>query len=292
MRVLVTGASGFVGSRVCSALETAGHTVVAVSGRSDPVSTAGTWITADLLHVDSLDGVGSVDAVAHLAAVLPGTGVPDDSVAEMNRQIDDTVFSFARKLGAQVVFASTTAVYGQGRSEESLRECRTPVPKSRYAEQKLRSEHVARELELRFTALRICAPYGPAQRVRTVMQRFTHRAAMGEPLLYHGTGAREQDFTWVDDIAAAFVKSFAGVNGTYNIAGGQPISMLELATLVARVAGLDESMAQRSGEDDPQEGLRARFSIDLAERNLGWVPRMSLPDGIAACVAAHRRARK
>ncbi|MGH9721280.1 MAG: hypothetical protein ACRD8O_13775, partial [Bryobacteraceae bacterium] len=77
-----------------------------------------------------------------------------------------------------------------------------------------------------------------------------------------------------------------GVTGIFNIASAQPVSMKTLAELVVRAAPGCQSQVRPSGEPDTQEGATALVSIDKAARMLGWKPRTSLEDGIAACVRA------
>lgn len=139
------------------------------------------------------------------------------------------------------------------------------------------------ERGLPYTVLRINAPYGPGQATRTVLRIFLERASKGLALLYHGSGSREQDFTHVDDVADAVVAAaFRQRTGTYNISGGEPIAMKQLAELVIRCVPMCGSTVAPSGQDDPQEGVPARYSTRRALAELGWRPSIALACGIRA----------
>jgi nucleoside-diphosphate-sugar epimerase len=146
------------------------------------------------------------DIIVHLAAESPNSFYGDEArrLAESNSQIDYNVFKFCTETGTGLIYASGTSVYGfeDGRIK---RESGDIDPVGPYVEQKAESERVGLELfplrGLQFAALRICAPYGPGQNARTVLNIFIERALNGMPLLYHGTGSRQQDYSYISDIA-------------------------------------------------------------------------------------------
>lgn len=294
--VLVTGALGFLGRAVCRALVDAGNQVLATWHRQAPAldHPAIRWIRADLTAADPLSGEGGVEfaCVMHLAAVLPtGTVTPEDA-ARVNRRIDETVFRIAAVRRATVVYASGTSVYGELRGDASVAEDATATPIDPYPMAKLAGERSGAEIVGaaggRFVSLRVCAPYGPEQAARTVLQVFIERALKAESVSYYGSGSREQSFTFVTDATAAFLLALDTGEGCYNIAGGPPVTMKELAFIVAELARAPARLVQAAGSPDPQEGLRARFDTRRAARELGWVQRVALREGIARCLAARR----
>lgn len=293
--VLITGASGFLGLEVCRALAGAGHQVVAVRHRRDGTfkHPAVRWIRADLSAAGLPRGAdrSGFGAIVHLAAMLPSGTVTAEEAARVNRRIDDRVFKMAATQGATVVYASGTSVYGELREDVPVDERAEPAPLGPYPLAKLEGERTGAEAVRsgggRFVALRVCAPYGPGQAVRTVIQLFVERALAGEPLLYFGTGSREQAFTFVSDAAAAFRLALGAGEGCYNIAGGPVITMKDLAATVAELAGRP-ALVQASGRPDPEEGRRARFDTGRAARELGWIPHVPLRDGLLRCIRARQ----
>ena len=193
-----------------------------------------------------------------------------------------------------LVYASGTTVYGfhDNTSEAALPEDATLHPPGPYIEEKVWAENegirIATKTGISFTALRICAPYGPGQASKTVLNIFMDRALRNEKLYYYGNGSREQDFTYADDIGRAFVLALQGDGGIFNIAGGHLTSMRELAELVAALTGLDSSQVQAAGKTDPQDGVLARFDISAARKRLSWQPEVTLKRGIQLCIESRR----
>jgi nucleoside-diphosphate-sugar epimerase len=144
----------------------------------------------------------------------------------------------------------------------------------------------------RATILRISAPYGPGQRNRTVLRIFIERAISSMDLLYFGTGDRTQDFTSATDVAQAVICSIRRKRGgVFNIAGGNPISMKELAKLVVKCVSGCRSKIVPAGVPDSQESYRADFEILKAKRELGWAPQISLTEGVKQWIGFLRQAR-
>jgi len=297
MKILVTGAGGFIGEYTCTFLVRRGHKVIPLlrSGSQAEVfkNNYGTVLVADLLEPDSLEvGIQTKpDTVIHLAAMLPTsfTGKQAKRIADMNKKIDENVFHFCKSIRVGALYASGASVYGLGDGEIKT-ETSTCNPIGHYVAEKLYGEEMGKDIlrceGLQFTSLRINAPYGPNQKTRTVMNVFIERAIQGLPLLYHGFGTRQQDFIYVDDIAEAISLAIEkGKSGVFNISGGRPVSMKELAELVFRSVNGCQSSIQPSGDEDPQERSRAVFSIEKAKKELGWIPKTSLESGIKKCAS-------
>jgi nucleoside-diphosphate-sugar epimerase len=182
------------------------------------------------------------------------------------------------------VYCSTVAVYGDV-AGAVVDETFTTNPNSPYAIEKLRAELKVREKVRSYAILRICAPYGPAQRHRSVLRTFVEQAVAGEDLKYFGSGLRQQDFLHVHDAALAILRAIErrDLNGIFNVCAGVPVSMRALAQLILKEAGSPRCVSA-SGSPDPQEDYRARFDTARAASALDWRPTISLTDGVRQMV--------
>lgn len=284
MRVLVTGAGGLLGFHAERALRAGGrHEVSGVVRTARGISTD---IVTDLAEADAdalLEGVRP-EAIVHCAAHIPKSFSPEDAAEShaVNGRIDERVLAYARKYPrTRVVYCSSTSVFGT--CADIVSEDTPAHPENAYASGKLAAEEAFSALSNAPVILRINSPYSERQKTRTVLKIFMESAHAGRPLRFHGTGARTQDFVHADDVAAAIVRSVEtpSASGVYVIASGVPVSMRELAErAVAAVPG-STSTIEPSGQDDPQEAYRARFSVAKAARDLGFVPGVSLTEGLS-----------
>lgn len=289
MRIVVTGAGGFLGSEVIARLSDKGHEVLPLSHRE-----SGDARRVDLTDATQLKRVSwKCDVLIHTAARVPETfeGGDVDCAAEINRVMDRNVFEYSARRNIAVVYASTTSVYPPRTTDALTNEESETAPRGPYSEAKLESEAVGRELlglrGIPFAALRINAPYGPGQRARTVLQMFLERLLEGQALFYYGAGTREQDFTFVADVASAIEHaSTRRVSGVFNVSGGRPISMKALAQLLVDMYPHLHSRVVLAAREDEQEGVKARFSCRKAALELGWIPTTTLEEGLRACFEA------
>jgi UDP-glucose 4-epimerase len=291
--VLITGAAGFVGAAIRSRLEERGVRVTGVGHHEPPGGTVGPgWLWGDLTDPGFTRELPAVDSIVHVAAALPPSFEVSEREAAVNRALDDNVLDCAVRMGAQLIYASGTSLYAPGDSPR--REGDPIAPSGPYLAEKERTESrglaLAREGWLDFSALRVSAPYGPRQRARTVIQLFIERALRTEPLEYFGSGTREQDFTYVEDVADAFAAALESPSGVFNVASGRPVTMKGLALIVARQAGLGEDAVRAAGRPDPREGALARFNVSAAKDVLRWQPSTSLEEGISRCIEERRAA--
>ncbi|HEY8414966.1 MAG TPA: SDR family NAD(P)-dependent oxidoreductase [Thermaerobacter sp.] len=292
LRVLVTGAAGFIGAHVVEAL--AGeHRVMAVDDFSSGIVQRVGDIAVRRLDVTDPDGVRRVfrdfrpDAVLHLAAQV---GV-ERSPAEAHRHLDVNVYGTMNVLRAaaacgtgRVVFASSAAVYGNPR-RLPVDEDHPKEPVSVYGRSKLAAEWLVREYArgrgLEYVILRLGNVYGPRQRRETgpVVASFFLDALKGRGPTIHGAGLQTRDFVYVGDVARAFRLALDCPPGVVaNIAGGSATSIRELAEMVCGLVGA--SVQPRYGPPRPGDIRNSVLVIDVARRQLGWEPAVDLATGL------------
>jgi UDP-glucose 4-epimerase len=314
MRILVTGAAGFIGSHVVDRLVGAGHEVAAV----DDLSSGRESNLADAQAV-KLDGAPAVelhvldvttpelvtlargwrpDVVVHLAAQISVGGSVADPVRDATVNVLGTVNALeaARAAGVQkFVYTSSAAVYGPPASLPVTRAA--PLrPMSPYGASKACGEtylSAYRALHgLDFTTIVPANVYGPRQRAdgeAGVVAIFTDALLRGEPTHVSGSGSQTRDYVYVGDVADAFVRACGpqGSGGRFNICTGVPTSDLELHALVAGAAGNPvepDRAPARPGDIPAMVGDPGE-----AAAGLGWTPGTSIAEGIAATVDWMRR---
>lgn len=273
MRVVVTGAAGFLGSHVADGVVTAGHDVAVFDQVVSPYGRR--TIVGDLLQVPSLtEAFTGADAVCHLAAVGDVYLAAERPALAASVNVTGTANVCEAALAAgvgRVVVASTWEVYGRPRYEP-LDEKHPCDPDHPYNITKLGGERMALAYghlkKLDVVVLRLGTSFGTRMRPNSVFRIFARRALTGEPITIQGSGAQGRQFTHASDIAAAFVAALTkGPSGAvYNVVAERLVSVRELAEMVvAHAPTRVEYGAARPG-DVPS----ARVSSALAEKELGW----------------------
>lgn len=243
MRVMVTGASGFIGTPLVRMLARQGHEIIEVlratdSGAGHPPSS----IVWDISRRERPQNLPSrVDAIVHLAQARNYRAFPT-SAADMflvNVHGTAALLDYAAEIGARrFCFVSSGTVYEPYRGE--LTEDAALDPPSYLGASKLAAEILARPYSSLFelSILRLFFPYGPGQRDRLVPD-LIHRVRNGVPvqLTSDGEGLRLVP-TFVEDIAEIISASAAeGWSGTFNVASPTPVSIRALAEAIGDCVG-------------------------------------------------------
>ena len=251
MSILVTGATGRVGSRFARRLVAEGEPV-RVLVRGGDVAGADV-IVGDLRDAESrrraLDGV---DAVVHLAAAF--RGVSDAEAIAVNHE---ATVGLARDAGSRrFVYASTNLVYGPGRGRPA-REDDEPAPNGTYPESKAAAEEVLRELGARIVRLAFVYGEGDPHLAESMMWARRWPAHQRLQLVHHA------------DVAQGLIRALRteGIDGRiFNIADDAPVSAAELHVLNGEALAAD---AADRPLDDPWSGI---VDTTAARRELGWRP--------------------
>jgi nucleoside-diphosphate-sugar epimerase len=291
MRYLVTGAAGFIGSRLARALERDGHDVVGLDCFTDYYDVSlkeenarGLEVARLDLAVDELDFRG-FDGVFHLAG-QPGVrsfGEVFELHLRRNVLATQRVFETAVRDGVRVVFSSSSSVYGETDVYPTPEEA--PLrPLSPYGITKLACEHLARAYARSFgldvVVLRYFNAYGPGQRPDMAFTRIAFALAEGKPFDLFGDGLQSRSFTYVDDVVDATVQAMAEGRGPLNVGGGSEVTMREAIEILEQLSG--RGLEVRDHPAVPGDQRRTMADISRIERELGWRPRVSVRDGLAA----------
>lgn len=287
MRILVTGASGYVGGAIATWLVAAGHDVVGLSRRGQGPAGLAQSLTADIACPADMERVAlgePCEAVVHAAAVIDmAPNAPD--VLAVNCAGTQRVIALAEGWSCvRFVFISSVTVVGSP-IDLPVTEQHELRPPSAYHASKLLGERLttlAGERGLSAASLRITSPVGPRAPRGRIFSEFVRRALTGEPLEVAGAGTRAQDYVDVRDVAEAAGLALERENrGVFNVARGEAITNADLARRCVERLG-SNSEVRLSGRPDPEEGVRWEVSIARATSELGYSPSFALEDSILA----------
>ena len=300
MRILVTGAAGFIGRWVVGELLARGHTVLPVDNLvAGEVSNLDEFadhpgllpfVEGDVRDAEACaKWTSQVDAVAHLAASISVQDSIDDPATTFDNDVVGTfhLLEGARASGARVLFMSTCMVYDMATSPTGIDERHPTKPASPYAASKLSGEALTlsyfHAYGLPTTVVRPFNTYGPFQRSvgeGGVVAIFTRRSILGEELRIYGDGTQTRDLLYAED-CARFVcdalLSDAATGRILNAGTGVDVSVNELAAKVER----DPARIVHVQHIHPQSEIAVlRCDPGEAERVLGWRPQVSLDEGL------------
>ncbi len=307
MRVLVTGAAGFIGSHVCDRLLAAGHEVVGLDdlsrGRMENLAEAQRSSAFSFERFDVTDPALTElfervrpDVVAHLAAQIDVRVSVSDPLLDIRLNVLGTVnmLEAARRTGTRkVVFTSSGgSIYGNPASLP-VDESAPVAPESQYAASKAAVElylGVYRALYgLEWTSLALANVFGPRQDPHGeagVVAIFGTRMLEGQGTKIYGDGTATRDYVYVGDVADAFVRAVApgiGDGRRFNIGSGRQCDVLELHQLVADVVGVSDSQPEMVPAR-PGELQAIALDASAAKEALGWSVQMPLEPGLAETV--------
>lgn len=329
MKILVTGAAGFIGSHLCERLLDRGDEVLGLDsfdgllyGRAvKERNLAGlvgrrgfTLVEGDLLDPTALArafdaGAGRVEGVVHLAAlagVRPSIEHPARYAAVNVTGTMNVVAAMRAAACKRLIFASSSSVYGKD-SRPPFREadpCTQPL--SPYAASKRAGElmlFTAHQLDgLDVTCLRFFTVFGPRQRPDLAIRKFTRLLAAGQAIPFFGDGSSSRDYTWIDDIIDGVVASIDqqaiaqqarerdGATPHFRIYNLGGSRTTSLARLVELIgAALGKEPRLDRKPEQPGDMPHTWADVSLAGRELGYAPRVDIEEGIRRFVAWWRR---
>jgi len=313
-KILVTGAAGFIGSRVCDLLHEQGYEVTGLDSFNDAYDVRlKDWRWAqlekrprlDLHHLDLGDvagltalfekharpGAAPFDAVINLAAragVRTSVEFPALYV-EANVSGSLNLLEMCRRFGVRkFVLASTSSLYGKEHPTPYREDMNTDHQLSPYAATKKAAEAMAYTYhflhKLDISVLRYFTVYGPAGRPDMTPLRFTQRIREGRTITVFGDGSQSRDFTYVDDIARGTIAALLPVGyDIFNLGSDQPLKLSELITLIEELTGQKARIDYRPWH--PADMMATWADISKARRVLGWEPQTSFRAGLQNLVA-------
>jgi UDP-glucose 4-epimerase len=308
LTILVTGASGFIGSHLSQRLAESNRLLLvddfsvgprenlAALERHPGVRIVAADVTDRQRMRELLDGV---DVVFHLAISCLRTSLGQPLLShDVNAGGTLSVLLAAREHGVRrLVYVSSSEVYGSA-VRVPMDESHPCQPTTVYGASKLAGELYAlafwRSFGMPVSVVRPFNTYGPREPWRgaraEVIPRFILQCEAGRPPVVYGDGSQTRDFTYVDDTVEGLLRAAACdalVGDVANVARGREVSIARVAELVARQCGRE--LSPRKADARPGDVLRHCADVRKAERLFGFAARVDLEEGLARTVDWFRR---
>ncbi|NLX99388.1 MAG: NAD-dependent epimerase/dehydratase family protein [Rhodopirellula sp.] len=313
---LVTGAAGFIASRVTELLLEEGHRVVGVDNLNDAYDPRlKQWRLARLetrggfqfqqMDISDRNAVarlfekeGPFEAVVNLAARAGVRSSVEDPWVYYRANCDGTLnlLDACRENGVKkFLLASTSSLYGAHNPVPYREDADTNCPLSPYAASKKAAETLAFTYHylhgLDVSVVRYFTVYGPAGRPDMSVFRFIRRIAEGESIVVFGDGSQERDFTYVDDIARGTVAALRPLGyEVVNLGGDRPVRLSEVIATIGELLGRPANIDYRPAH--PADVPATWADVSKARQLLDWTPAVTMEEGVRRSVAWYRENRE
>lgn len=295
MRILVTGAAGFIGSHSAELLEKKGNEVIVFdnfsTGRSENLKKfRGQISPGDITDQRALEKVFydfQPHAILHLAAQSAISTSYEDPAKDMRVNAAGTANLISLALKYKVkrfVFSSTSAVYQEDYPfwETGASEKLPCIPSNPYGISKLAAEQLIRLLFPEHLILRYGNVYGPRQKAiggnQVIARAFAH-FIQGTDFKVVGHGNQKRDFVFVEDIALCnYLALTSNVTGTFNAASGKSVSVNNVLSEIEKIHDVTGYKWEHTHQNDPRGDVALKVSKIYSE--LGWKAYTSIRDGI------------
>lgn len=307
MKILVTGAAGFIGSHLSEKLLANGCHVVGVDNFDDFYAPAVKWqnlekclendsfglVEADIRDAEAMNETAQqgIDVIVHLAARAGVRPSIENPVLYADVNINGTVVMLeaARKNGVKkFVFGSSSSVYGNNKKIPFSEDDNVDFPISPYAATKKACELICHTYyslyKIDMTCLRFFTVYGPRQRPDLAIHKFAALIERGQPIPVFGDGGMMRDFTYIDDIIAGTVAAIEKCGGynIYNLGESEPIKLSQLIEQIENALG--KKAKKEYLPEQPGDVVRTYADISKAQRDLGYKPGTNIEQGLAKFV--------
>ncbi len=307
MKILLTGAAGFIGSHFAETLLREGHKVVSIDNLNpfyDPAikernlreikkrfgSEQFTDLRGDIRNTDFIDDVFKThhpEEVVHLAAmagVRPSIADPV-TYQEVNIRGTMNLLEAMKKYEvSRMIFASSSSVYGNNPKVPFAEDDFVDHPISPYAATKKAGELICYTYhhlyQFTIVALRFFTVYGPRQRPEMAIHKFTRLIDEGRPVPMFGDGTTKRDYTYIDDIIDGMVRVRRIESGfhLYNLGESRTTALIDLIHLIEEALGKKADIQRLPLQ--PGDVNITYADISRARRELGYDPHTTMEEGI------------
>jgi UDP-glucuronate 4-epimerase len=301
---LVTGAAGFIGSRISEILVGQGHCVTGVDNlntaydvrmkeyrlRKLQILPGFTFQKLDISGYASLKELQAFDAVIHLAARAGVRASVENPWAFYETNLNGTLnlleYCRQRKV-KKFLMASTSSIYGADPAYPTPETASSSEPLQAYAASKKAAEVLCYTYHhlygIDVSVVRYFTVYGPAGRPDMSMFRFAKWICEGEPLHLYGDGEQSRGFTYLDDIVRGSIAALKPLGyEIVNLGGHEVISMNGLIALLEKRIG--KAAVIERHPPNPADMLSSWADVGKARKLLDWQPQVDLEEGVSRLV--------
>lgn len=305
MKVFVTGAAGFIGSRLSRALLERGDSVVGLDDFNDFYDPAikrrnvaeleklggefkiveGDLRVADDVNAALGDGADVVVNLAARAGVRPSLEQPLLYTDTNVRGLVNILEGMRERGLKKLVHASSSSVYGGQEKVPFSEEDPINLPWSPYAATKRSNELMLATWHhlygIESHALRFFTVFGPGQRPDLAIAKFIRLIAQDQPIPFFGDGTTGRDYTFIDDIVQGVLASIDRVGGLeiINLGGDEPVTLTEMVHTIEKVMGKQAKLDRKPVQ--PGDVPRTMADVSKARKLLGYEPKTSFAEGVA-----------
>jgi dTDP-glucose 4,6-dehydratase len=309
--VLVTGGAGFIGSHLCDLLILKGYKVICVdnllTGSKKNIEQLlknpnFEFIDADITKTSNRLAANSINFIFHLASPaspIDYQNYPEETLLA-NSMGTINLLELAKKIGAKVLIASTSEVYGDPlehpQKESYLGNVNTFGPRSCYDESKRFAEAATyvflTKYNLDARIIRIFNTYGPRMQKDDgrVISNFINQSLSGETIKVDGDGTQTRSFCFVSDIVDGIYKTMFSDNAKgeiFNLGNPDEYTIKALAEKIIKLTG-SKSEIKYSGTFRKDDPMRRQPDITKAKEILEWEPKISIDDGLQKTIEYYK----
>ncbi|MDN5062713.1 NAD-dependent epimerase/dehydratase family protein [Aliarcobacter butzleri] len=274
MKILLTGSTGFLGTYIKNNIDNKYDILYGTTSNTNNKN----YLKFDLLYrnIKKVLENETVNCIIHNAAIIPKNF--DEATYELfleNTEMMKNLYEYAKKSHLnKFIYLSS---FG------SMNEPKLLDIGDYYTMSKIVGEHFCSMMSkqgINATSFRISAPFGEYSHVKNVLNIFIEKSLNNEDLIIHGTGSREQNFTYAGNILQAIELAINNnINGNYEIVGEKSISMLELAKIIIKLTS-SKSKIIFNGLEDAQENYRPTYSFKKAFDDFGYYPKYKIEEAL------------
>jgi len=314
MRILITGAAGFLGSHLCDRLLAEGHEVIGmdnfITGSPENIAhlagnTNFTFFNRDVSNYIFVPG--KVDAILHFAS--PASPNPQSKSGYFNLPIQTmkagalgthNCLGIARRENSRFLLASTSEIYGDPEvhpQKETYPGNVDPVgERAVYDEAKRFAESLAMAYHrfhgVNTSIVRIFNTYGPRMDLEDgrALPNLLKQALLGKPLTVYGNGDQTRSFCYVEDLIDGIVRLlYSDEHMPVNIGNQTEMTILQFAEAINRITGNKAGIVFMEGARSARDPQRRQPDITRAQTILGWEPKTNLEEGIRRTIPFFRQ---